>query len=356
MRPLKFGVTLHDSARAMPGFTLFSPIGGRECLLMGMEGEIKHQWRLPGMLGNYGQLLPNGNLLVSVRTLKGPKGLSADGGRILELDWDGNIVWEFTDDMQHHDFNRAPNGNTVYLGWELIPTDEAGFMRGGLAGSEHEDGGVYADVLREVNPAGEVVWEWRLAEHFPVDRYELRPASNRHEFAHANTCFVQPDGNVMVSWRQIDLIAVIDRQTGKFLWEMQDRKWGGQHDCRLLENGNITLFANGSEQPTPEHSRVIELDPATREIVWEYKGNPPTTFYSSRISGAHRQANGNTLVCEGNHGRLFEVTMSGDIVWEYISPFYNARGGPASINNNVFRVRRYAEDSPEIAGRLKLYG
>ena len=353
MRPLKFGVTVHDPARAMPGFTLFSPTGGRESLLIGMEGEIKHQWRLPGLLGGYGQLMPNGNLLVTTVSDEGPKGLAAKAGRILELDWDGEIVWEYTDHNQHHDFNRAANGNTVYLAWEFIPTDEAHFVPGGMPDSEHADGGVYVDVLREVNPAGEMVWEWRLAEHFPFDRYPLRSTSTRREFAHANACFIRPDGNVMMSWRELDLIAVIDRQSSKFLWEMQDRSWGGQHDPHLLDNGNITLFANGSEQPSPEHSRILELDPNSREIVWEYKGSPPVTFFSPRVSGAQRQPNGNTLICEGSHGRLFEVTMAGDIVWEYISPFYNPfRDGV--LATQIFRARRYTPDSPEIGGRIKL--
>lgn len=349
MRPLQFGVTEWDSGRAMPGFTLFSPAGGSESLLLGMRGEISHRWALPGTLGNYGQLLQNGNLLVTTKTKQAPPGLAADGGRILELDWDGNIVWEYSDPMQHHDLNRCPNGNTLYLAWSPMSEDDAKLARGGIPDSEIE-GQIYEDVIREVNPDGKIVWEWFMHEHFPADKYELRYNQTRREFAHANACFVQDDGNVLVSWRSLDLIALIDRQSNEIIWEMHDRSFGGQHDPRRLENGNITLFANGSDQPLPEYSRVLEINPDSKEIVWDYKGDPTVTFYSPRISSAQRLPNGNTLICEGNHGRLFEVTPSGDIVWEYISPFYVQ--GPRGRSNHIFRARRYAVDSREIAGRL----
>ena len=350
MRPLRFGVTEFDPVRAYPGFTLFAPSGGNECFLIDLRGEVRKKWTLPGPLGNYGQLIPNGNLLVTVKTPEGP-GFMPGGGQILEIDWEGEILWEHTDHFQHHDFNRCPNGNTMYLAWELIPTDQSK-SRGGVTGTEHEDGGIYHDVLREVSPDGEIVWQWRMVDHFPFDRYPLRPNRPREEFAHANACFVQPDGNIIVSWRDLDLIALIDRESGEMLWEMSDRTWGGQHDPRLLDNGNITLFANGSEQVGPEYSRVLEIDPKTQETVWSYNGTPVDTFYSSRISGAHRLPNGNTFICEGRPGRLFEVTRDGEIVWEFVSPYRHIRGdGPT---RQIFRALRYGVESPEIGGRLRL--
>ena len=99
------------------------------------------------------------------------------------------------------------------------------------------------------------------------------------------------------------------------------------------------------------YSRVIELDPKSGETVWHYKGSPIWTFFSPNISGAQRFDNGNTLICEGQMGRAFEVTQAGEIVWEYVCPYfadYEGRG-PA---NSMFRVYRYAADSPEIGGRL----
>jgi hypothetical protein len=129
-----------------------------------------------------------------------------------------------------------------------------------------------------------------------------------------------------------------------------------QHDCEWLPNGNVTLFANGTNTDSNPFSRVIELNPTTHEIVWEYRGKPAYTFFSPHISGAQRLATGNTLICEGQWGRLFEVTREGAIVWEYVSPFMgpDRHGDPS---NEVFRAYRYALNSPQINGRVEpIYG
>jgi len=144
---------------------------------------------------------------------------------------------------------------------------------------------------------------------------------------------------------------MIDRETCKVRWSHQDPTWGHQHDCTVLANGNILLFANGIHGLDNPFSRVIELDPGSGETVWHYRGSPIWTFFSPNISGAQRFDNGNTLICEGQMGRAFEVTQSGEIVWEYVCPFfadYEGRGP----GNSMFRVYRYAADSPEIGGRL----
>src|SRR5262245_27515597 len=99
-----------------------------------------------------------------------------------------------------------------------------------------------------------------------------------------------------------------------------------QHDVGPRPSRNIMLVANGTNITTSPISRIIELDPRTRKTVWEYRGKPTYTFFSPHISGAQRLASGNTLICEGQWGRLFEVTAEGDIVWEYVSPFMGPDG------------------------------
>jgi hypothetical protein len=93
MRFLKFGVIEFNRFRAMLGVTLFTPLLQKETYLIGMLGQILHQWKLSAVPGNYGYLIPNGNLLIAVNTGNGPPGLNAGGGRIQELDWAGSI-WE----------------------------------------------------------------------------------------------------------------------------------------------------------------------------------------------------------------------------------------------------------------------
>ena len=90
--------------------------------------------------------------------------------------------------------------------------------------------------------------------------------------------------------------------------------------------------------------------------TWIYKD--PPEFYSRNISGAQRLPNGNTLICEGASGRLFEITRDGLIVWEYINPIVGGlvveQGTVLNSNqprNGVFRALRYPRDFGAFAGR-----
>jgi hypothetical protein len=96
------------------------------------------------------------------------------------------------------------------------------------------------------------------------------------------------------------------------------------------------------------HSRVVEVDPATDKIVWQYQPQVVFSFFSGHIGGAERLTNGNTLICEGQSGRVFEVTPPGEICWEWINPmimpFKNV------FCQMLFRAHRYAPNSPESEG------
>ena len=92
-------------------------------------------------------------------------------------------------------------------------------------------------------------------------------------------------------------------------------------------------------------SRVLEIDPVKKEIVWQCTGTdsarPPWTFYSAFISSARRLPNGNSLIDEGMNGRFFQVTPQGEIVWEYVSPYFapSPLGGKAVLSNYVYRAQ-----------------
>lgn len=352
----KSGLTFRENGAATPGFTLFSPLLQTKTILINMRGEAVHEWTLPAQPANYTYLLPNGNLLAALQTDEGPQGLPAKGGLIREIDWDGNTVWEHIDHAQHHDFRRCANGNTAYLCWELMSKEAAARVRGGMAGTERKEG-IWGDCIREVSPQGKTVWEWRAQIDQQIENYPMCPVCWRAEFAHANTLFPVANGDYLISCRQNHLIARIDRGTRRFSWEMMDITFGHQHDVQQLANGNLLLFANGDhdgKHGPHTGSRILEIDPNTKKTVWDYKTQPPHLFYSPHISGMQRLSSGNTLICEGLRGRLFEVTPDGDIVWNYVNPYFvpSDSKGPGAGGNSVFRAYRYAADSPEIRGRL----
>ena len=169
---------------------------------------------------------------------------------------------------------------------------------------------MYADYLVEVTTRGEAVWEWRSWEHLDFNTEVITPQDHREEWTHANTVAELPNGNLVVSFRNISTVVIIDRVTGAIVWKLGGPPLAQQHDPRPLPNGNLLIFDNGPhrrDHPAP-YSRVIEVNPRTSEIVWEYHDQSLFDFFSPYISGAQRLANGNTLICEGCDGRIFEVT------------------------------------------------
>jgi len=119
----------------------------------------------------------------------------------------------------------------------------------------------------------------------------------------------------------------------------------------MLENGNILVFDNGlnrNPKPRPvQGSRVLEIDPRSNELIWEFnggdKGTEKARFKSDIISGAQRLSNGNTLIINGLQGHLFEVNPAKKILWDMINPYAVYTTGPWP-NNIIFKARRYGAD------------
>lgn len=352
MRHTNVGLLYFNKTKAYSGVTLISPLHGNETYLIGMTGEVLHKWIHPYKPGNYAYLLPTGNLLWAGETPNGPSPGGGKGGLLREYDWDGNIIWEYKDNNQHHDFRRLQNGNTIYIGWEKMPTEAQKRMIGAEAFSEAEGGVTWSDYLCEVNQKGNTVWEWHAHSDLKIEDYPLHMMSTRKEFLHCNACHELTDGNLMLSFRKNSMVIVIDKKTKKVLKKWQNDDWGQQHDCQRLKNGNVLIFANGIHVPGGVFSsRVIEFDWDTGDEVWSFSGTPPWSMFSPNISGAQRLPNGNTLICEGLNGRFLEITKTGDVVWEFVSPWFaNTDKGP---NNSVFRVFRYELSSPQISNRIK---
>ena len=347
---------IHDASRGSHrGYTLFcNNFGSSYANLIDMGGRVCHQWYSSEGIG-YGFLLPNGNLLVRThapRDTPGPGGAAA----LLELNWESNVVWEHRGNLMHLDFARLSNGNTLVLQWAVLPRDVASKVQGGFVGDDHP-GQMVGDLITEITPTGEVVWEWRSWEHLNYEEDVICPMENRREWTHQNALNITPDEDLIVSFRQISTVGIVDKSSGDFRWKWGPGNISHQHHPTMLDNGHILLFDNGSHHARAvPYSRVIEVDTTTNQIEWEYKADPPFSFFSPLISSAQRLANGNTLICEGCCGRMFEVTYNREIVWEYINPFFKpgARavgGGPQDLANTVFRAHRYEVDHPALRGK-----
>src|SRR5262245_4432323 len=138
----------------------------------------------------------------------------------------------------------------------------------------------------------------------------------------------------------------------------KDQKLFRQHNAHWIPKGhpgegNLLVFNNGRDRPgSAPYSSVDELalpvdadgryahKPGTAygpdKPVWSYVAPKKEEFYSSFISGAQRLPNGNTLICSGANGTIFEVTPSKEVVWKYVNPSKGGRPlGPVAPPGQV---------------------
>jgi hypothetical protein len=363
----KTGLTFHSPAQSFKGYTLVTPLAADFTVLLDMDGKVVHRWSLSGFRVFQARLLPHGTLLAlcADATLPPPPQTTFDqppppfdqhirrlGGaatHLRELDWDGKLTWQYLNPTIHHDFAREPNGHTLTAEWVEIPEDIARSVRGGARRPREKFPRMLSDDLVEIDASGKELRRIHLYELFDPVRDAICPLEQRWEWTHLNSLAVMANGDILVSCRSNSRVAIIERASGKFRWKYGAPNVYHQHHATPLERGTVQIFDNGMHRIGMPFSRVVEVDPLTSNVVWEYAGDPPEQFFSGHISGAERLANGNVLICEGASGRVFEITQRGETVWEWVTPFTTTTQGRTRAW--IFRVHRYATDFPGLQGR-----
>jgi hypothetical protein len=332
------GVVFYNSKKAYRGVTLFTPTQGKGAWLIDMTGQLINHWKIPYHPGSDAKLLPNGNLLYAGKVDDGPLAdIEGAGGILLEVDWDGKVVWEYKDPYLHHAFDRMINGNTLVLKWGKVPSEIAAKVKGGDVGSER-DGVMWGDIIQEITPEGKVAWEWIAHEHLDPETAPRCPICPRDTWTHSNAVGELPDANILISFMKSNTIATIDKKTGNINWRWGEGELAHQHCPTILDNGNILVFDNGFHPYgfAWGFSRVIEVSPETDKMVWVYGGQTlRTEFYSSILGSCQRLPNGDTLICEGTTGRIFEVNESDEIVWEFGNNLPSCEPYPAQTRSQM---------------------
>jgi len=111
----------------------------------------------------------------------------------------------------------------------------------------------------------------------------------------------------------------------------------GEGNILVLDNGGRSGYGGSGGYPRyiRKYSRVIEFNPLTLEVVWQYGAEGgDEMFFSPNMGSAQRLPNGNTLITDGANGRVFEVTPDKDIVWEFIPPIIGKK------DNAIYRAYR----------------
>lgn len=119
-------------------------------------------------------------------------------------------------------------------------------------------------------------------------------------------------GDLLISLRELNLVAVIDPDDGELRW-WQHGPWLKQHDPDFEPDGTITVFDNHTGSGS---SRILRVDPTTRALETVVAGSEAVPFYSWQRGKHQMLPGGNVLVTEAEQGRVFEAAPDGSVVWE----------------------------------------
>lgn len=185
--------------------------------------------------------------------------------------------------------------------------------------------------LVRMNAAGDVQTIFDAWDHF--DPSENVEPNGARDFDHPNALAIDANGDYIVSWRHLAQITAIDHTNGQLLWRLGGRNddiavvgdplgfFSAQHSVRVLPNGNLLLFDNGTRHQ-PSESRAVEyaIDPAAKKatFVWQFRHAP--RIFTGFTGSVQRLTNGNTIVgwTWGTPVRATEVTAADAVVWDAI--------------------------------------
>lgn len=313
--PVGFEVEILDAEAVAPGTTLVTDgsfFGAPRIVEVDIDGNVVWQHRVP-------EERHTGTAVMDAAPLGGGHVLySVDGLGVFEIDADGELVWSYLDSTPSHDVDRLASGNTLITnGWAA--KGEAHFF--------------------EIDPSGAVGWSWDGLEqydHAPYSEVELEG------WIHANAAQRQPDGTTLVSLRNFNRVALLDLD-GSVIWDFafydlgEDASSGTvdvapgrkPHEPELTPSGTVLVS-------THDPSQVYEVDPADGSVVWTWD---PIVADMGELRDANRLANGNTLVTGA--WALVEIDPSGAVLWQLRA---NGERQEGSSHKPLFKAVRIAPD------------
>jgi len=349
----KAGVTQYDPDLAFEGINLYPSQSLHQAYLFDMQGDILHIWarEIKQDRGwRHVEMCKNNDLLV----------VTVDG-TLMRLDWDSNVKWKERIGA-HHDV-RIDEVGDIYV---LTRGEDVVFWYGmplpvyndyivvlSSDGRIKKKANVF-DLVEKQVPLGRVadVYKGLLKVYKPATIVKILKLDENifgcFDILHSNNIEILnrsidgfcSKGDWLISMREIDLIGVVDAGKEKLIWSWGQGELSKQHNPTLLDNGNVLVFNNA---PYRGFSSVIELNPLTKEIAWEYRSEPPEAFFTDTRGGNQELPNGNILVTESKKGRVFEITRQGQVVWEFYNPHIKKE---EKQRETIYRMTRLTD--PEV--------
>lgn len=341
------GVTIHDESRVEPGLLFYTSGHEPGAFLTDRAGNVLHEWHR-----SFHDVWPDFEFSNDVQRRNmgfwrrayiqenGDVVALFEGSGLIRVDRDSRLLWA-VENGAHHAADIQPNGDIYLLAREprLIPEvnrkrlvlDELVLVLG-PNGEEKRRLSLVEAALRSPLASGWITANKSAGELFHSNSLEVLDG----RLAHVDPAFRR--GNLLISARSISTVFVVDPDRGEIVWVYRD-DFVHQHDARTLDNQHLLLFDNSLK-----NSRVLEIELATREAVWSYSGTSEEPFFSFSCGTAQRLENNNTLITESDTGRAFEITVDGEIVWEFISA--HRAGANEELVATLFDVQWLPPDFP----------
>ena len=336
------GAITEDPARVQPGptFVTLYTKEGFEGRLIGLDGKVLHSWhaRYSEVFPDHPQLMwkapdkfivwhgahlfPNGDVLFNFQDKSFPY-----GGGLVKLDKDSKVLWTVAANT-HHDVVVAEDGTL----W--VPSLH--YRAEGLKEIPNFKPWYYEDTVLHLSPDGKVLSEVSVLKALTSWpgllslNYDEKVDVASNDPLHLNSAEPLPPsmaakfpqfaaGDILVSLRNINTVAVIDPTTDRVKWSLTG-PFAKQHDARWLPDGRIRVFDNKGGDPHCGGTRVLEIDPATEATAWSYDACGDRPLASDIRGMVQTLPNGNLLVTEPLGGRVLEIGHEDrKTVWEYVN-------------------------------------
>ena len=193
-----------------------------------------------------------------------------------------------------HEFFMLENGHAFVMANDPQIIDMSQVVPGGVP-----DAIVSGWVFQELDVNKNVVFQWRSWDHYDILDAQgyVNLTASVIDLIHGNAIEVTPDGNaLLLSPRNLNEITKVDRNTGNIIWRLNGNNnmfefvddtlgFSMQHDCRVMSNGHVSIFDNGSNHPSPKYSSIVEYDIDTENfiapLVRRLRNDPDIIFHDA---------------------------------------------------------------------------